>query len=178
MNRLTPYSLMASVLIFTSMHIVAQKSDVLAKLDVIVPFMERISAANDLKELRRNDVSIRAQRNFLKEYKNVTDARWVISGNGLLAAYFTDEGIVTRRYYNRKGVYEYMIRYYNEDKLPQRVRHLVRSEYYDFSIFQVTEVSVDGNIAYIIDIEDKASWKAIKVLDNEMEVVNEFSKAK
>jgi hypothetical protein len=177
MKKVTCCSLVAVFFTFATMDILAQKSTMLAKLDIIIPHMERFSNTNDLKELRRNDVSIRAQRNFMKQYKNVADARWVISGNGLLAAYFTEAGITCRRYYNRKGVYEYMIRYYKEDKLHRSIRHLVRSQYYDFTISQVTEVSRSGNVAYFIDLEDKVSWKTIRVFDNEMEVVDEFLKS-
>lgn len=177
MKKISCYSLVAIILLCTTMDIMAQKSTMLAKLDIIVPHMETIGNPDDFKELRRNDVSIRAQRNFMREYKNVSDAKWVISGNGLLAAYFTDAGIASRRYYNRKGIFEYMIRYYQEDKLNRSVRHLVKSKYYDFSISQVTEVTRNGNVAYLIDIEDKSSWKTIKLLDNEIEVVDELLKS-
>jgi hypothetical protein len=177
MKKIFACNVGALFLALISIDLPAQKSTMLAKLDIIVPHMETFRDASGLKELRRNDVNIRAQRDFMKEYKNVSNAKWVISGNGLLAAYFTDAGIATRRYYNRKGIYEYMIRYYQEDKLPTSVRHLVKSEYYDFSISQITEVCRNGNIAYLIDIEDQSSWKTIKVFDNDMEVVEEFSKS-
>lgn len=178
MKKIFFYGTVAMFFALTMANILfAQKSTVLAKLDVIIPHMEKISGAGELKELRRNEINVRAQRNFMREYKNVSDARWGISGNGLLAAHFTDAGIVTRRYYNKKGVYEYMIRYYKEDKLHRNIRHLVKSKYYDFNIFQVTEVCRNGNIAILIDIQDKDSWKTIRVFDNEMEVVDEFSKS-
>jgi len=177
MKKIFFYSTVAAFFTLTTTDIPAQKSTVLAKLDILIPHMERMSSADGLKELRRNEVNLKAQRNFMREYKAVSDARWVISGNGLLAAYFTDAGIATRRYYNKKGVYEYMIRYYNEDKLHHNIRHLVKSKYYDFSIFQVTEVCRNGNTAFLVDIEDIDSWKTIKVLDNEIEVVDEFAKA-
>lgn len=160
----------------------AQNSTSIAKLTVkITPenifLPERFSGSVETKELRKNEINIKAQRDFIKEYKNATDARWYISGNGLLVAYFTKAGIMTRRYYNKKGIYEYMIRYYNEDGLHHDIRHLVKSKYYDFSIFQVIEVCRNGNIAFMIEIQDKDSWKTIKVVDNEMEVVDEMQKS-
>lgn len=155
----------------------AQKSSVIAKLDIVIPEMKTIRGTDDITELRKNEINIKAQRNFMKEYKNVSDARWVISGNGLLAAYFTNAGITTRRYYSKKGVYEYMLRYYNEDKLHHNIRHLVKTKYYDFNIFHVTEVCRNGSVAFLIEIHDKDSWKTIKVVDNEIEVVDEFAKS-
>ncbi|HET9279782.1 MAG TPA: hypothetical protein VFN95_16415, partial [Flavitalea sp.] len=148
----------------------------ITKLDIIIPEMKTIRGADNNTELRKNEINIRAQRNFMKEYKNVPDARWFISGNGLLSVHFTSAGITTRRYYSKKGIYEYMLRYYNEEKLHHNIRHLVKSEYYDFNIFHVTEVCRNGSVAFLIEIHDKDSWKTIKVLDNEMEVVDEFAK--
>ena len=158
-----------------NMH--AQKSLVITKLDIIIPEMKTIPGNDKITELRKNEVNIKAQRNFMKEYKMVSDARWVISGNGLLAAYFTSAGITTRRYYSKKGVYEYMLRYYNEDKLNHNIRHLVKSKYYDFNIFHVTEVCRNGDVTFLIEIHDKHSWKTIKVVANEIEVVDEFAKS-
>lgn len=155
-----------------NMH--AQESSVFTKPDILTPEMKTISGTDDKTELRKNEINIRAQRDFLAQYKSVSDTRWVVSGNGLLAVYFTCEGITTRRYYSKKGIYEYMLRYYNEDKLHHNIRHLVKSTYYDFNIFHVTEVCKRGSIVFLIEIHDKNSWKTIKVEDNEMEVVNEF----
>lgn len=69
-----------------------------------------------------------------------------------------------------------MIRYYNEDKLPCDIRHLIKTQYYDFSIFQVTEFIRNGKIAYLTKIQDNNYWKTIKIVDNEMEVVDVFPK--
>src|SRR5687767_13132125 len=87
--------------------LLAQKSTVFAKLNIIIPHMEAMHTTGDIKELRRNEINVKAQRNFMREYKNVSDVRWMISGNGLLAAYFKNAGVTIRRYYNKKGVYEY-----------------------------------------------------------------------
>ena len=69
-----------------------------------------------------------------------------------------------------------MIRYYNEDKLSRNIRHLVKSQYYDCTIEQVTEVTWRGVIAYITKLQDDTSWKTVKVVDNEIELLEEYSK--
>ncbi|MGZ8541331.1 MAG: hypothetical protein ACXWV6_11820, partial [Chitinophagaceae bacterium] len=98
------------------------------------------------------------------------------SSNGLFVVYFTSEDIKSFVYYNNKGVFEFMIRYYNEEKLPADVRHLVKSNYYDFSIYHVTEVTRNNKIAYAVKMEDKTLWKTVKVVDGEMELMEEYSK--
>ena len=69
-----------------------------------------------------------------------------------------------------------MIRYYKEDRLPNNVRHLVKSRYYDFDIYQVTEVTRNGTMAYVIKLEDEKHWKTIKVVEDELQELDELSK--
>jgi hypothetical protein len=100
--------------------------------------------------------------------------------NGLLVAYFTHDNIQSWVCYNKKGDFEYMIRHYDEKKLPQEIRHLVRSTYYDFSILHINEITINGITFYFVTMADKTSkdkicWKIVKVADGEMEVMKEYS---
>jgi hypothetical protein len=124
----------------------------------------------------RNDINTKAVRNFIRDYKNVSDAKWVKLDNGFSFVFFSLNGIYTRLLYNKKGDCECLIRDYFEDKLPREIRHLVKSTYYDFSIYHINEVTTNGKTAYIIKMEDKTTWKTIRVADNEMEVREEFLK--
>ena len=124
-----------------------------------------------------NEINANAIRNFTREYKNVSNAKWFTSANGLFVAYFAGNDIRNWVYYNKKGDYEYMIRHYTQEKLPTEIRHLVKSAYYDFNIYYVAEVNTDMKIAYHIKTADKTSWKTIKVVDGEMEVTEEYVKS-
>jgi uncharacterized protein YkuJ len=140
-----------------------------------------ISVINDSGSVRRNEHNKKAIRNFIRDYKNVTDAKWFKSADGFDFAYFTSEDIRNWVYYTKKGNYLGMIRHYKEDKLPLEVRHRVKSTYYDFNISHVTEVTWDNKLAYVINMEDTRSkdkifYKIIKVVGGEMEVMKEFSK--
>ena len=124
-----------------------------------------------------NGINVNALRNFIREYENVSNAKWFESSNGFFVAYFIREDIRTWVFYNKKGDYVRMIRSYNEEKLPADVRHLVKSTYYDFSIYYVTEINSDMKTAYHVKMADKTSWKTIKVVDGEMEVTEEYVKS-
>ena len=72
-----------------------------------------------------------------------------------------------------------MIRRYYEKELPPEVRHLVKSTYYDFNIFYVSEITWNDKLAYIISMDDKTpndkiSYKIIKVVGSEMEEMMNF----
>jgi hypothetical protein len=120
--------------------------------------------------------NIKAVRDFMKSYKNPSDVRWTILSDGFRVHFYCD-GIQTRIFYNKQGNREAMIRYYDENKLPSSIRHLVRSNYYDFSIFNVTEVSKGDKIVYLVKIEDKTCWKTIRLADGEMEITEEYLKS-
>ena len=142
-----------------------------------IPFAKQLILTRDSNFIFRNEISTKAVRSFIREYKNVTDAEWFRSPNESFVVYFTSDSIKSTIYYNKDGDFDLMIRYYNEDKLPRKVRHLVKSNYYDFSIYHVTEFRYNGKTAYVAVIEDRTSWKKIKVVDDDMEVIGEFSKA-
>jgi len=142
---------------------------------VIMP-PEKFNEEGGDHSLSLNEVSAKAMRGFLKNHKDVTDVKWFRTLNGMTAAIFTSNGIRMFEYYDKNGDFEYSLHYYKEDKLPRDVRHVVRSRFYDFSIYQVTEVKRNNKIAYLIKLEDKAIWKTIKVVDGEIEEIDELIK--
>jgi hypothetical protein len=124
-----------------------------------------------------NEIDTRAVRSFVRTYWNVTDANWVTYPGGYVV-YFTNNGIVNRAYYTRSGELECSIRQYTEKEMPVDIRQIVKSAYYDYSIVIVHEVSRGGKTSYVVKLEDKTSFKDIRIDDAGMEVVTEFMKSK
>jgi hypothetical protein len=138
--------------------------------------LEELNAPKDSASLFLNEISTKAVRNFTRDYKNVSDAKWVVTGNSF-SVLFTNDGVHTRILYNKKGDRVWTIRDYTENKLPQDIRHLVKSTYYDFDIYCINEITANGTTCYIIKIQDKTSLKTIKVADDEMFVMKEYKKS-
>jgi hypothetical protein len=120
----------------------------------------------------------KAVKSFTRDYKNITNAKWLRLNHGFSVVYFTVDSINTRLLYNKKGYCENIIRYYFENRLPPAIRHLVKTTYYDFSIYHIIEPTINGVTSYLIQMEGKTSWKTIKVVDGEMEVLEELLKVK
>jgi hypothetical protein len=165
----------------TTSNAFSQNSGSTAKVNV-QPAIEKIISSPDLLTEGNNNVpaliseiSIKAVRNFTKDYKNVSDVKWFQSEDGVVV-YFNMDGIKNKVYYNKKGNYECKVRNYYEDRLPVEVRHLVKSNYYDFSIYCVIEICAKDKTAYVVKLENKTSWKTIKVVNNEMEVTQDYKK--
>lgn len=126
------------------------------------------------------EVASKAIRNFNKAYKNAGDAKWfkLTDGTDGFFAFFSNDGIQTRVFYDKKGNYYCSFRHYFEDKLPPAVRHRVKTIYYDFNIYHISEVNMNDKTVYAITLEDKTSWKKILVAEGEeIVIMEEFSKS-
>jgi len=134
-----------------------------------------MNSATSSSPVSVKEVSTKAQKNFTRDYKNISGTTWYNLKDGFVV-YFTDKGINMRVAYDKKGNYMWTIRNYGEDKLPFEVRDLVKSKYYDLNIHDIDEVSANGGTAYTIKLEGKTTWKIIKVTDGEVTVVKDYVK--
>jgi hypothetical protein len=117
----------------------------------------------------------KAARDFWKRAGEQKEEQWYKLPEGYQAEYA--DGQVKGRYmYDRKGIWVYSILTYGEERLPEDVRQLVRSTYFDFGIRWVKEVNQLQNLVYVIHIENDKAWKDVAVQDGEMRVLNAFCK--
>jgi len=123
-----------------------------------------------------NAINIRAVRDFVKRHEDITNVKWYETDSEFLAS-FTKDSIKTHVFYTKKGDFLATIKYYYENRLPVSIRHIIRSNYYDYSIFHITEVHVNNQVAYVVKIQDDKYWKVIKVVNDEMEMIEIIEKA-
>jgi hypothetical protein len=122
-----------------------------------------------------NDINIKVLRSFYMTYGELPGAKWFKSANGFLVR-FKHDGMDKIVYYKRSGLVDCEILYYPEDRLAQEVRHFVKSRFYDYSIFHITEVRKNGATAYYVKVQDATTIKTIKVVEEEWEVVESLVK--
>jgi hypothetical protein len=122
-------------------------------------------------------VSLKAIRDFKDRFTNATDEKWYATEAGFVA-YFTQDDFRNRAYYDKKGRWQYSLKYCDEKKLPREIRAMVKRNYYDFAITLVQVIEIPGHLAYLVHLEDATSFKIIRVTDEgEMDVYQEFTKA-
>lgn len=124
------------------------------------------------------EISPKALKSFAKSYKNVTGENWAKIRNGYCAS-FTSDSKKNVVFYDTKGRWFGSVVSYAENKMPFEVRDLVKSKYYDYSIYFVEEVeTVDSNgmPTYVVHLEDKNNIKLIRVNDGQMEAWKEYVK--
>jgi len=126
----------------------------------------------------RNDIHIRAIRDFRNNFRDVDNETWNVVKLGF-TAYFKQDHIGNWVYYDRKGNWLYTMRSYEEDKLPRNIRAQVKSTYYDYSIGVVREIRSKSGITYVVHIEDKNGFKQLRI-DEEggMDVILDADRAK
>jgi hypothetical protein len=117
-------------------------------------------------------------RSFLKTYKDVSDEKWIEVKEGFVAM-FNYNGMDYQVAYTKKGNLLRTIRSYNEDKMPTDLRHIVKSNYYDYEITRVHEIEIPLDpITYVVQLVGKKELINLGIYDGEIEVLQKFNKSK
>jgi hypothetical protein len=160
MNKLIG-ALLAGLFILAQMGVEAQVSDHTTLMNVHAIGVE--------------PAAVKASRDFLQRVGDQKDEQWFKGTVGYQAEY--SEGPVKALYcYDKKGKFVYSVLTYGEDKLPEDVRYMVRSTYFDYGIRWVKEVNEAQILVYVIHMENDNRWMDVAVQDGEMRVLKEFSK--
>ena len=138
------------------------------------PFEKTISISTPVA---RQDVNSRAVRNFGRSYKNVVGETWFKSPQGFVSLFDLDD-IGYQVVYAKKGTWVYTIRSYGEANLPEDIRHLVKSVYYDCTINLVQEIETPVDpLAYIIQLKGKTQIISLRFCDGEMNVFKKYNRS-
>ena len=121
-------------------------------------------------------VNIKAMRDFSKRFTG-KQANWT-STKDVFQAKFSEEMIRTVVGYGKMGRWLYTIKHYSEKEMPRDLRHIVKSEYYDYKIDLINEVRIpqSKNQIYIIHIHnDEKEHKILRYSDGGIELVKAYS---
>lgn len=125
---------------------------------------------------RRNDVPAKVVRDFLKNFP-AEKAVWYLDAKGFVAIFHTND-MHQMVYYDEKGDWTATVRNYKEKYLPKDVRTMVRKTYFDYAIIHAVEVETMSGTAYLISVLLDNDYKIIRVADDEMEVIRQYTYGK
>ena len=129
----------------------------------------------NVHSLDADPAAAKASRDLWRRVGDQKEEQWFKGSTGYQAEF--TEGLMKAMYcYDKSGRFVYSILTYGEDKLPEDVRYLVRSTYFDYGIRWVKEVNEAQNLVYVVHMENDRAWKEVAVQDGEMRVLKEFSK--
>ena len=127
--------------------------------------------------LGRNEINLRAIRDFLSRFEKEDNAFWFSTPDGGFETYFIRDGYGDRVIYDNKGNWLLSLINYSEDKMPRNIRTVVKSVYFDFNIFLVEEVQRIEGTEYIVSLENKSAIRVVKVnREGELDILQELDK--
>lgn len=177
MNKLFLSLVPCCVFIITSITLQAQNAVKKQEFNNDVAMAEPEAMApvqNSMADFR--NIPIKAVRSFKNSWQHVDNETWYQIPDGYRAR-FTEDGVLYLVTYNKKGKWLHTMRQFDETKLERDVRAQIKSVYYDYIILLVEEIEYAMKpLTYIIHMEDRASFKNIKICDREMEVITEINK--
>lgn len=128
-------------------------------------------------ETKDNNHNIKAVRDFVKTFKTIDTNKWFLAEDGTSTSTFDSDGVKTTVSYDSKGSRQYVVRNYQENKLPSDVRHIVKREYYDATITLVKEFETNNGLIFFVHMQDKDTWKIVRIAHGEMKLVENLTKS-
>ena len=120
--------------------------------------------------------SEKAQKNFQKQFKDVSDAKWYTLQDGFKAE-FTKDGRQTSSVYGKRGNWVYTIEYFKADNLDKDLIDIVKTEYDKYYISAMEKVDCVGiDPVYVVHLENQDSFKTLHIRGTDIELVQDFAK--
>ena len=148
----------------------------IANTEIDTDVYQFVMPENTVKNYR-NDINVRAVREFVHEFKEAENVSWQKTLDGGCRAEFKADSIKTAIWFDRRGSWTYIIKKYGEHKMPIEVRTAVKSNFFDHALMEVTEIRLKQDrekIIYTILIKNAYNFKIIKVCNLDLEVMGDY----
>ena len=123
------------------------------------------------------EVNEKVLKAFKETFSKATEVVWHEMQNTYLASFKQSE-ITTRATYDTEGNLLRTTRYYSEESLPIHIISKLKKKYSDKSVYGVTEITENDEVAYFVTLHDAKSWFIVKA-DNwgGLELTKKYRKA-
>lgn len=153
-------------------------SGVFAQLSNQSALSGAIASADKMAFASLKAVNEKMYRHFSKNFRNATDIHIRPEADHTQVTY-KEGGVKGSVQYNKNGKMQYATRTYDVENLSPITRNEVEVAYPGYSVFGfVNEIDVLNKTATLVMIENKDSWKRIRLVDNVIDVYEEYRKAK
>src|SRR4029079_14649285 len=123
-------------------------------------------------------VSEKMHRHFSRNFKNATDIHIRPESDHTQVSY-KDNGISGSVQYNKNGKWQYSVRIFDAETLSDNTRNDIEIAFPGYRVFGfVNEIDVLDKTATLVMIENRDSWKRVRILDDAIDVYEEYLKAK
>ena len=112
-------------------------------------------------------------KSFNRQYNNASNVVWHMSQEGS-SARFTIDGISHRVFYNKRGRWISTIKNIPAERLPKYVVNRIKCHYPAYKVFFAQHVRTPIGQSFVASIEKENSWKQIKLVGSEIEVMGDY----
>jgi hypothetical protein len=121
-----------------------------------------------------SSVSPIALKDFKKKVTATVDEKWETTADGFVA-YYSKDAVLNKMVYDKKGKWKFTVLDYKRDGLEPVLRDAI--EYvYEGTVFSVNEIHTTYKKVYLVRVTDNATYKTIRIIDGEMELIEELRK--
>ena len=118
----------------------------------------------------------RIWKGFSSYFSYAENPRWYTANKNYLVKYMIyDEQ--NRALFTKKGNLIYNISYGYEKSLPEELRKLIKSAYYDYDITRAIKITEGGREIWVVNLETTETLILVRVEDEEMEEVQKVKKS-
>jgi len=121
-------------------------------------------------------VNTKVQKSFDAYFAKASEQNWSMVGDNFLNR-FHSNGVLTNALFGKKGTLIYTVTYGAEKDMPADIRHIVKSEYYDYNITMAIEVKENKRDIWVVKLDNATEQINVRVEDGEMERVQQFIKS-
>lgn len=117
----------------------------------------------------------KADKNFKKSFRMIYHETWNEKPDGYRAK-FNDKGIRYMVDYNKKGKWVSTIKSYDPSRLSNEISKAVQTANLGYSVIWAVEITTGKVTVYLVKIGDEKELKTIRVINGEMDVIEEYRK--
>ena len=118
-------------------------------------------------------VNSKVLKSFHRNFKMEAPVQWSTDEQYYLA-YFVKEGVQHRVTYHKNGKMVQTMKIYSAKHLNNDVRSQIEEAYDGYDITGVTELSLNSDIVYFVNIESRRKVKQVVAYEGELMVRNQF----
>lgn len=118
-------------------------------------------------------VKAKVMRSFISLFADAANVKWT-TGNGQYFVSFTQNDKLCNAAFTSDGALVRSLQYGTEKDLPREVRKLLKSNYLDYKIDAVTDLTTNDLKAWVVNLTDANSLIVASVCDGNLEELHNY----
>ena len=136
---------------------------------------------NDIKpgtRIAKDAISDKIQNSFNRSFSNGKNDQWFLINKKVFGVNFDNNGRYSRAAFTKNGAMLYCVMQGSEQHLPKEDRKAIKSNYVDYNITHVAEVTSQGRTVWIANLQDEHNLVVVRVADGTLDEIANYKLSK